>query len=410
MGVKISDLPAATTPLSGVDTLLVVQGGQTKKAPVSGLPATGLTNPMTTAGDIIVGASGGGPARLGMGSALQVLRVNAAGTSLEYAAPTGGGGGLTDLAEVKVSTSPNATVPVVSLSVSIAETNGDLAIVAKGSGATLAQTPNGSATGGAKRGEYSTDWQKSRGSASQVASGSYAVLCGGRLNTASGQESGVGGGQSNTASGAQSFVGGGISNTASANGTAILGGGDNTASALYSTVLGGQYNVASGQYSSASGRYASTRGIYGARAHAAGSHVQAGDAQIVDYVLRRLTQNDTATELSCDGATPASANRIVLPDNSAVAFKGHVVARKISGGDAKAWEFSGLIRRGSGAATTALVASVTPSVIAEDAAASAWALAVMADTSNGSLAITATGAAGTNIRWTCHVETVDVAG
>lgn len=57
----------------------------------------GMTNPMTTAGDLIVGASGGTPARLGMGSALQVLRVNAAGTALEYAAPSGGGMSPSDI-------------------------------------------------------------------------------------------------------------------------------------------------------------------------------------------------------------------------------------------------------------------------------------------------------------------------
>lgn len=50
----------------------------------------GLTNPMTTAGDMIVGGASGVAARLALGSALQVLRVNAAGTALEYAAPTGG--------------------------------------------------------------------------------------------------------------------------------------------------------------------------------------------------------------------------------------------------------------------------------------------------------------------------------
>lgn len=50
----------------------------------------GLTNPMTTAGDIVVGGASGVAARMAMGSALQVLRVNAAGTGLEYAAPAAG--------------------------------------------------------------------------------------------------------------------------------------------------------------------------------------------------------------------------------------------------------------------------------------------------------------------------------
>jgi hypothetical protein len=53
---------------------------------------------MTTAGDIIYSSDGSGtPARLAMGSALQVLRVNAGGTALEYAAAAGGDAGELDI-------------------------------------------------------------------------------------------------------------------------------------------------------------------------------------------------------------------------------------------------------------------------------------------------------------------------
>ena len=51
----------------------------------------GVTNPMTAQGDLIVGGVDGAPTRLGSGTALHVLRVNAAGDNLEYAAPSGGG-------------------------------------------------------------------------------------------------------------------------------------------------------------------------------------------------------------------------------------------------------------------------------------------------------------------------------
>lgn len=44
----------------------------------------GMLNPMTTAGDSIVGGVDGAPTRLPLGSALQVRRVNAAGTAQEY--------------------------------------------------------------------------------------------------------------------------------------------------------------------------------------------------------------------------------------------------------------------------------------------------------------------------------------
>jgi hypothetical protein len=54
--------------------------------------AAKITNPMTTAADLIVGGASGVPARLAKGAALQVLRVNAGATALEYADPASGGG------------------------------------------------------------------------------------------------------------------------------------------------------------------------------------------------------------------------------------------------------------------------------------------------------------------------------
>ena len=53
--------------------------------------ATGMTNPMTTTGDVIYSSSGSTPARLGIGTAGQVLQVNSGATAPEWAAPAGGG-------------------------------------------------------------------------------------------------------------------------------------------------------------------------------------------------------------------------------------------------------------------------------------------------------------------------------
>jgi hypothetical protein len=53
--------------------------------------AAGMTNPMTTTGDTIYSSSGSTPARLGIGTAGQVLTVNSGATAPEWAtAPTGG--------------------------------------------------------------------------------------------------------------------------------------------------------------------------------------------------------------------------------------------------------------------------------------------------------------------------------
>ena len=43
-----------------------------------------MLNPMTTAGDLITGGTSGAPARLGMGTANQVLQVNAGATALAW--------------------------------------------------------------------------------------------------------------------------------------------------------------------------------------------------------------------------------------------------------------------------------------------------------------------------------------
>ncbi|WP_324730966.1 hypothetical protein [Pseudomonas paeninsulae] len=52
--------------------------------------AAKMANPMTVAADLIVGGASGAPARLAKGTALQVLRMNAAGTAQEYATPSAG--------------------------------------------------------------------------------------------------------------------------------------------------------------------------------------------------------------------------------------------------------------------------------------------------------------------------------
>jgi hypothetical protein len=66
------------------------------------LDTTGMTNPMTTTGDTIYSSSGSTPARLGIGTAGQVLQVNSGATAPEWATPAGGGG-FTSLASGSLS-------------------------------------------------------------------------------------------------------------------------------------------------------------------------------------------------------------------------------------------------------------------------------------------------------------------
>jgi hypothetical protein len=211
----------------------------------------------------------------------------------------GGGGGLTIFSEASSVTSPNNTTPTFGLSARSLSANVDFAVIPKGSGALLAQIPDGSSVGGNKRGLYATDWQRFRAVASQVASSAYATIGGGSSNTASGEYSTIGGGSinratsdyitigggtSNTALSSYATIGGGTGNTASATAATIGGGENNSASLDYATIGGGANNIASGEYATigggnnniASAEYATVGGGFGNTVSGVNSFIAGG--------------------------------------------------------------------------------------------------------------------------------------
>lgn len=307
----------------------------------------------------------------------------------------------------------NSTRPVTEINGgNISATNADIALVAKGTGATLAHVPDGTVAGGNKRGTYATDLQKERLSASQVASGIYAVITGGTSNTASGDYSFVGAGLLNTASANPAFIGGGTSNTASALYSGICSGSNNTTSGGYSFIGGGQNNTVSGSHGFiGSGRYGTTRSIVGYHVFPACSIPIAGASGVSQaslLILARQTTNATATVLTSDSSAAAATNQVTLPNNSAYSFSGEVIAGITNGGDSARWTIDGAIKRGSNAASTVMIGTPTVTMTHFDVGAAAWVVAVTADTTNGAIAVTVTGAASTTIRWVAKIETVEM--
>ncbi len=176
----------------------------------------------------------------------------------------GSGAGLTLFRELSSITSPNNLVRVAALSAILSGTNVDFALVAKGTGATLAQIPDNTVVGGGKRGQYATDFQKVRNGLAEVAGGIGSVLMGGHYNRATGGFSTTCGGQANSATNTQSFIGGGSTNLAadtnavvvggvqnkSIAGAAFIGGGStNTVSGANAAIVGGTDNIAGGTWS-----------------------------------------------------------------------------------------------------------------------------------------------------------------
>ncbi|MFZ9815374.1 MAG: hypothetical protein ACO3EO_08845, partial [Candidatus Kapaibacteriota bacterium] len=115
-------------------------------------------------------------------------------------------------------------------------TEDDIDFVAspKGKGSFMFDYPDNSATGGAKRGTHSIDFQMLRNTQHQVTKADTAAILGGFANE--------------------------IGN--SAHTSVIIGGALNTASAYQSTILGGRSNTASGQFSLVAG-LGNTAGSYG---------------------------------------------------------------------------------------------------------------------------------------------------
>jgi hypothetical protein len=328
------------------------------------------------------------------GTSGQVLTSNGANVAATFQTAAGG---LTGFTAAESTAAPNATVYVDSLTASASSTDADVAFVAKGGGATLAQVPDSTDVGGDKRGPLATDWQKSRELSTQVASGEGSTVSGGIYNTASGLYSTVAGGAGNTASGQESFVGGGTSNTASGYLSSVGGGTSNTADGDYSSIAGGGYGTA--------------RGIAGNAVFPAcftPISVTAGVSQAALLILGRQTTDATATRLTSDTNAASTTNQVILPNNAAYYFRGSITAGVTGAGNSAMWSFEGGIKRGANAASTVLVGTAVLNLVAQDAGASTWVVALTANTTNGGLAVTVTGQASTTIRWVCKVETTEM--
>lgn len=146
--------------------------------------------------------------------------------------------------------------------------------------------------------------------------------------------------------------------------------------------------------------------VRGKYAYSSGSIASTGDAQTGTFVLKSDTTDATAEALTTNNSTAAANNQITLPDNSAYAFHGTIVARQqaADGTACAAWKVEGLIRREANAGTTVLVNSAT--TVLDNTP--NWGMALSADTTNGCLKIQVTGAASTDIRWVATIHTSEV--
>ena len=250
------------------------------------------------------------------------------------------------------------------------------------------------------------------GGTENSATSNYSVVVGGFTNSATSSYSGVFGAQSSNATQSYAQVLGGFQSTSSGSNSVVLNGTSNTSSGSASTVINGNNNLANSTNGIViSGSYGTTRSIAGNTVMPASESPiasAAGVTQSALLVLGVATTDATATRLRSNANATGTTNQVILPNNSAYTFQGTCIANVTGGSTTSGWEFQGVIKRGANAASTTLVAAVTPTVIAQDVAAATWVLAITADVTNGGIAVTVTGAAATTIRWVSRIETTEV--
>lgn len=216
------------------------------------------------------------------------------------------------------------------------------------------------------------------------------------------------GGHSNSSSGYASTIIGGYGNTSSGFGATIIGGVSNTASSTYA-FAGGSNSTANSTNSFAFGSAATARSIVGNTVFSANDAPYSGGAkQLAMLTVGAQTTDATATVLRSNTSAASTANQVVLASNSAYYFRGECVAGVTAAGNTKGWYIEGVIKRATLAASTVLVGTPSVTSLYADAGAATWNLAVTADTTNGALAITATGQAATTIRWLCQIRTTEM--
>ena len=176
----------------------------------------------------------------------------------------------------------------------------------------------------------------------------------------------------------------------------------------YSIVLGPNSN-ANANNTTALGYQAQASTVIGRHGYGNGNFAATGDSQHGLFILRSDTTDATAEALTTNNSTASTNNQLILPNNSAYSFLGTIIAREdaTDGSDYASWEIKGALLRDANAASTVLGNGIQNKLYAT-AGASAWAIALTADTTNGGLKIEVTGAASTNIRWVATVNTSEV--
>jgi len=302
-------------------------------------------------------------------------------------------GGLTAFVESQNTASPNNFVNASRLLVDAASADADAVLQPKGNGALLAQLPDNTASGGAKRGNRSVDLQLQRNFSYQVVSGanSFAAGQGNSVTNSWSYASGL----NNTVTGSRAFAHGESNNVSGYQSWAF--GASNQVQGWYSLAVGEANQIGSfARNSLAIGNFANLTS-FGQIAHCV------GQTQSSKYLAETTTSGAVTAQLLVGGFSKASGGAMVLPNYRACAYTVFVTAWDININNRYgAWKIEGAIQQHAG--TVTLLG--TPTVTQLGNTFAGGSVAAVADNTYKALDIQVTGVAGVSIAWNACIEIV----
>jgi hypothetical protein len=211
------------------------------------------------------------------------------------------------------------------------------------------------------------------------------------------------GGNVNGVCSSGSFVGGGNGNVVFSGCSAIVGGISNISCGTHSFIGGGCGNTTTGCYSSILGGTLSCAPRFGQRSFSSGSFngLIKGTSQQIDLVGRNKTTNATPVNIFLDGTTQL----ISVIAGTAMFVTVNIGGIKSDGSGGAHYIRKVAIKNVGG--VTSLIGTV--STIGTDVETnSSYDVAITADDTNDALDIQVTGVVGETLRWTIHIEGIEI--
>jgi hypothetical protein len=244
------------------------------------------------------------------------------------------------------------------------------------------------------------------GGGGNIACGGNSTIVGGQSNTTLACRAFIGGGASNCACGVYSTIGGGNANQAIGYCSFIGAGWNNRTCGNRSAIVGGIGNVTTGCYSSIVGGISACAPRFGQRSFSSGGWIGFGGcgvSQQIDLVGRNTTTDATPVNIFLDGST----QRISVLNETAM-FVTINIAGITSGGTSAAHYIRKVAIKNVGG-TTSLIGASPISTIGTDVEDNAlYDVIITADNTNSALDIQVKGVVGDTMRWTVHIEGVEI--